>query len=168
MLQKSIWGWITLAVKRYAKANNIYKRDQCNPDDTSTYLQYFDANNLYGRVMIQKLPIHRFAWEKKTNDFTPEKVDKMVEKDKKGCTLKIDVDYLKELHQKHNEPPILVERMKFGKVQKLVANFKYKKTYVVHIKILLKQWSMDRNWKHYVGLLELNKVVGWSLYHAKY
>ena len=62
MFEKGIRGGITLAVKRYAKTNNKYMKDQYNPDEKSTYLQYLDVNNLYGWAMIQKLPTHGFSW----------------------------------------------------------------------------------------------------------
>ena len=62
MFEKGIRGGITLAVKRYAKTNNKYMKDQYNPDEKSTYLQYLDVNNLYGWAMIQKLPTHGFPW----------------------------------------------------------------------------------------------------------
>ena len=48
MVEKSIRGGITQAVKRYAKCNNKYVKDLCNPDELSIYLQYVDVNNLYG------------------------------------------------------------------------------------------------------------------------
>ena len=48
MVEKGIWDGITQAVKRYAKTNNKYVKDLYNPDEKSIYLQYFDANNLYG------------------------------------------------------------------------------------------------------------------------
>ena len=60
MDNKGIWGGITQAVKRYAKANNKYMKDLNNPDEESIYLQYLDANNLYEWAMIQKLPAHGF------------------------------------------------------------------------------------------------------------
>ena len=48
MVEKGIRGGITQAVKRFAKANNKYMKDLHNPDEKSLYLQYLDANNLYG------------------------------------------------------------------------------------------------------------------------
>ena len=46
MLEKGIRGGITQAVKRYAKASNKYMKEEYNPVEKSTYLQYLDANNL--------------------------------------------------------------------------------------------------------------------------
>ena len=129
MDNKGIWGGITQAVKRYAKANN-YMKNLHNCDEQSIYLQYLDANNLYRWAMVQNLPTHGFKW-KKGEDFTPEKINKL-----KGYLLEDDVEYPKGLHQNHNELPFLTERMKIGRAEKLVTNLKDKKGYVVHIKAL--------------------------------
>ena len=88
MVEKGIRGGITEAVKRYAKANNKYMKDLYNPDELSTYLQYVDANNLYGWAMINNLPTHRFRW-KNGEDFTPEKIDELVKKDKRRYLLEV-------------------------------------------------------------------------------
>ena len=55
MVEKGIWGGITQAVKRYARANNKYMKDLYNPNEKSIYLQYLDANNLYVWAMVQNL-----------------------------------------------------------------------------------------------------------------
>ena len=86
-------------------------KDLCNLDELSIYVQYVDINNEYGWVIINNLPTHRFLW-KKVEDFTPEKVDELVKKDKRGYLLEIDVKYPKELHENYNEVPFLVEKMK--------------------------------------------------------
>ena len=83
--------------------------------------------------MINNLPTHGFLW-KKVDDFTPEKIDKLVKKDNRGYILEVDVKYPKDLHENHNELLFLVERMKTGREEKLVPNLKDKKGYVVHIK----------------------------------
>ena len=81
MVEKDIRRGITQAVKRYAKANIKYLKDLYNPDEKSICLQYLDANNLNGWAVVQNLPTHRFLW-KKAEDFTPEKTDELVKKDK--------------------------------------------------------------------------------------
>ena len=47
MFERGIRGGITHISKRYAVANNKYMKDY-NPDEESSYIQYLDANNLYG------------------------------------------------------------------------------------------------------------------------
>ena len=126
IVEKGFWGGITQAGKRYARANDKYMKDLYNPDEKSMYLQYLGANNLYGWAMVQKLPTHRFLW-KKAEDFTPEKIDKLVKKDKRGYLLEVDAEYPKELHESHNELPFLAERMKIGREEILVPNPKDKK-----------------------------------------
>ena len=113
----------------------IIRKDLYNPDEESIYLQYVDINNEYGWAMVQKLPTNGFLW-KKGEDFTPEKIDELVKKGMKGYLLEVDVEYPKELHENHNELPFLAERMKTGKVEKLVTKVKDKKGYTVHIKTL--------------------------------
>ena len=85
-------------------------KDLYNPDEERIYLQYLDANNLYGRAMVQNLPAHRFLW-KKVKDFTLKKIDELLKKDKRGYLLEVDVEYPKELHENHNELSFLAERM---------------------------------------------------------
>ena len=82
IVEKSIRGRITQVVKRYARANNKYMKDLYNPEKDSIYLQYVDANNINRWAMVQNLRTHRFLW-KKAEDFTPEKIDKLVKKDKR-------------------------------------------------------------------------------------
>ena len=77
--------------------------------------------------MAQKLPSQGFQWKKKVEEFTPEKVDELVRKDKEGYLPEVDVEYPKKLHENHNELPFLAEKMIISKVEKLVPNLKYKK-----------------------------------------
>ena len=47
MVEKGIRGGICHAIHRYVKANNKYMKDY-NEDEEESFLQYLDANNLYG------------------------------------------------------------------------------------------------------------------------
>ena len=92
MVEKGIRGGITQAVKCYAKANNKYMKDLFDLDEESIYLEYVDANNLYGWGMVQNLLTHGFLW-KETGDFTPEKIDELFKKNKRGYLLEVYVKY---------------------------------------------------------------------------
>ena len=61
MIEEGIRGGICHAVHRYAKANNRYMKNYDKSKEPS-YIQYLDANNLYGAAICEKLPINRFKW----------------------------------------------------------------------------------------------------------
>ena len=60
-IEEVIRGGICHAVHRYAKANNRYMKDYDESKEPS-YIQYLDANNLYGAAISEKLPINGFKW----------------------------------------------------------------------------------------------------------
>ena len=62
MFKRGIRGGITQAVHRYAWANNKYMGDLYDPNRESSYIQYLNANNLYGWAMSQPLPTSKFKW----------------------------------------------------------------------------------------------------------
>ena len=70
-------------------------KSQYNTNNTKTYLQYLDPNKFHGWEINQKLPTHGFAWEKKVNDFIPEKTDQPTKKSGEDYILEVDVEYLK-------------------------------------------------------------------------
>ena len=70
MIEEGIRGGICHAVLCYAKANNEYMKDY-DESKESSYIQYLDADNLYGAAMSEKLPINGFKW---VNDIS--KIDK--------------------------------------------------------------------------------------------
>ena len=136
MIEEGIRGGTCHAVHRYAKANNKYMKNY-DESKESSYIQYLDANNLYGAAMSEKLPINGFKW---VNDIS--RINKKFVKsyDKKIVTkviylkqmLIIQVNYINYI----SDMPFLPEKMKIDKTQKLVCNLRDKKKYVVHISIL--------------------------------
>ena len=52
------------AIHRYAKASNKYMKNY-DKKEGSSFLEFQDANNLYGWAMFQKLPVRGFKWKKK-------------------------------------------------------------------------------------------------------
>ena len=133
MFEQGIRGGITHISKRYAEANNKYMKnfDKTKP---STFIQYLDANNLYGWAMSQKLPTHGFKWI----DVNIPKVLKLMEKKdtKQGYLFEVDLDYPPSLWKSHNDYPLAPERMKIDKVDKLICSFLPKNNYVLHYKNL--------------------------------
>jgi len=48
MIEKGIRGKVSTIPTRYAKENSKYMNPKCNPDEESKFMQYLDANYLYG------------------------------------------------------------------------------------------------------------------------
>ena len=77
MVENGVRGGICPAPHRYAKANNKYTNNY-NEDIERSYIAYLDANNLYGWVMSQKLPVNSFIWVKNFSKFN-EDLKNMIE-----------------------------------------------------------------------------------------
>ena len=142
MVEKGIRGGICHAVHRYTKAGNKYMKNY-NKNKESLYLQYLDANNLYGWAMSQKLPVNGFKWEKNTSKYN-EKVIKSYDGDSnRGYILEEDLKNPKNLHDLHSDLPLLPERMRINKCNKLVCNLYDKNKCCTHnsIKTNIKPWT---------------------------
>ena len=123
MVEEGIRGGVSMISNRYAKANNKYMGDKFNSNELSTYIQYLDANNLYGWAMSKPLPTHGFKWMKDSELNIWEKT---------SCILEVDLEYPKELHDLHNDYPLAPEQIEVNKTKKLIPNLWDKKNYVIH------------------------------------
>ena len=82
--------------------------------------------------MSQPLPTGRFRWV----SIEPNKVGKLAARTDKGYLLEVDVSYLRDVHDSHNDLPFMCERLKIGGVEKLVPNLHDEENYVIHIQVL--------------------------------
>ena len=137
MFERGIRGGITQSVHRWVAANNPYMGSDYDKSKPTKYLQYLDANNLYGWAKSQPLPTGEFRWVEFREDRSPKTiVEELVMKKDRGYLLEVDVRYPKKLHNYHNDLPFMCEKMKINGVEKLVPNLYYKRKYVIHIKAL--------------------------------
>ena len=103
----------------------------------SPYIEYLDANNLYGWAMSQKLLVKGFKWVKwkKLSKFYEDFIKNYDENSNKGYFLEVDIDYPKQLFILHKDLPFSPESKKVNKVEKLICSIEDKKKYVFHIRV---------------------------------
>ena len=120
-MKKRIRGGICHAIHRYVKDSNKYMKDY-DKNKESSYLKYWDVNNLYGWAMSQKLPVDKFEWIEDTSPFNEDFIKNYNEESDEGYFVEVDIQYPEKLHELHNELPLLPERIKLKKFEKLVTN----------------------------------------------
>ena len=135
MIEKRIRGRICRSAHRYAEANNKYTKDY-NPDNESLFLEYQDANNLYGYAMSKKLPIDEFKWSENLSLYAEEYIKNYNEDSDYSAILEVDVHYAFMLWREHRDLPLLPTREKIDGGEKLITRFGDRKKYVVHIAAL--------------------------------
>ncbi|GBN91024.1 hypothetical protein AVEN_195498-1, partial [Araneus ventricosus] len=163
-VEKGIRGGVAMISHRFASANNPHLPSY-DPTSSNSFIMYWDANNLYGWAMSQRLPTHEFSWSQEPVDYLniPDDSDE-------GYILEVDLEYPPELHHQHNCYPLAPEkttvnhseysnyakeiltRLNLPKCKpsvKLIPNLRNKEKYVIYY----------RNLKFYVKLgLKVTKV----------
>ncbi|XP_039311000.1 uncharacterized protein LOC120358987 isoform X2 [Solenopsis invicta] len=133
-IERGTRGGLSQCSNRYAQANNKYMKSY-NPSKSSSYLMYFDVNNLYGWAMCQPLPYKDFRW---VDDVTNFNFMDIALDSPTGYILEIDLEYPQHLHDAHIDLSFCPMRDKPpGKRQdKLLATLYDKKRYVIHYRNL--------------------------------
>ena len=106
------------------KANNKCMKDY-DKNTKSSYLIYWDVNNVHGWAMSQKLPVDGFAWNENASQFNEDFIKNFDVNGHIAYFLLFNVKYPEQLHETTNDLPFLLspERMETGKLQKLEYSF---------------------------------------------
>ncbi|XP_011858376.1 PREDICTED: uncharacterized protein LOC105555932 [Vollenhovia emeryi] len=152
-VERGVRGGLSQCSHRYARANNKYLASH-DPLQASTYLMYYDVNNLYGWAMCESLPYARFQW---VDDANAESLDVMaVTADSDiGYILEVDLAYPRELHDVHADLPFCPLRAPPpGKVtEKLLATLHDKSRYVIHYR------NLQQCVRHGLRILKIHRVL---------
>ena len=173
IIEAGLRGGMTQTTCKKVEANNKYMGSDYDSGKESSYINYLDANNLYGLSMIQKLPYRSLKWDDKITE------DDIINYDngRTGYILEVDLEYPKELHDLHNDYPLAPEVMnvksnmlsekqveiyklingskepKDEKTKKLILNLNDKSKYAVHIRTL--QFYL----KHGLKLKKIHRAI---------
>ena len=110
MVEQGIRDGIFHAIHRYAKANNKHMKNY-DKNEESSFLEYLDANNLYGWTVSQPLPVDGFDWVKNFSKIDEDFIKNYDEDSDKGYIFDVDIEYPRELHDLRSDLPFLPERM---------------------------------------------------------
>ena len=144
--EKGTRGGVSYISKRYSKASNRYLKSYDTKQE-SKHIIYLDANNLYGYAISKFIPTGLKWIDPKEFD-----LNKYTSNSSKGCVLKVDLEYPKELQNFHNDYPLAPDKIKIKRemlsdyqlkiadpynilidnVKKLVPKFFDKEKYVIH------------------------------------
>ena len=109
-LKKGIRGGLSMVVKRYSKANNPNLSGYVS-SAPHVYILDLDANNLYGKAMLEALPYSGFRWMGR-EELTQERIMGMSPTGEDGCFVECTLDYPKALHEWHSDYPLAPEKVK--------------------------------------------------------
>ena len=147
-------GGISNICHRHATSNHP-SMDKYNENEEPRTLTYQDANSPYSWAMSQMLPLKSFKWTSSEIDIL-----NFLEASELGYILEVDLEYPKELHDKHNLYPLAPEHVQVNDNMLSPFQRKYfplirgsvlhsKEKYVVH----------NRNLQWYVSLgMKIKKI----------
>ena len=79
-----------------------------DPPKPSKFISYLDINNFYGWGMSDYLPYSGFKWLKNVDNLD---VNLISENSSIGYILEVELEYPDELHELHNNYPLVPEKL---------------------------------------------------------
>ena len=104
--EKGMGGRVSYISSRYSESNNKYLKS-FDPKQESKYIIYLDANNLYHYAMSTLFLTKGFKWAD-PKDFD---LNKYTSNSLKGCVVKVDLEYPKDLQELHNDYPLASDKI---------------------------------------------------------
>lgn len=154
-LKNGIRGGMSMVVKRFSRANHPYLQSY-DPSKPIKYILYLDANNLYGKAMMERLPTKNFEWMSE-DELNLQYILGLGDEGDIGCIVECDMLYPQSLHSLHEDYPLAPEKCKIHfdclspvargicekhnlkkstNSEKLMTTFFKKERYVLHYKAL--------------------------------
>lgn len=106
-IESIIRGGISIICRGHSEAKNKFLKSY-DPSKPSTNIMYLDAYNLFGHSVIQLLPTKIFDWVipknlNLSNSFDDSSIAPFLE---------LDLNYIDELHDLHNNYPLAPQKRK--------------------------------------------------------
>ena len=117
-------GEVSYINKRYSKTNNKYCPDY-DKEKSEKCIIYLDMSNLYGCAMSQYLPYSNFKWIKNIDQIKQKLMD-IKSNSSTGYILEVDLEYLQELHDIHNDYPLAPGKINIPK--EWLSDYYYRKS----------------------------------------
>lgn len=153
-IEKGIRGGLSQCSNRFGEANNRFMGDCFDPQKPTSFLMYFDVNNLYGTAMSASLPTGNFHW---VDDIYSENILNTPDDAEHGYILEVDLDYPKCLFKDHKDLPVCPERIipptSTSRHPKLLTTLFSKKNYIIHYQTLKQVMGLG------LKLIKIHKVL---------
>ena len=94
---------------------------ESDKDKESSYVNYWDVNNLYGWAISQNSLVNGFNCFNNLSEFNEDFIKSYSEKSNEGYFFRNDVQYPENFHEPHNDLPFLHTIKKFDKFKKSKA-----------------------------------------------
>ena len=139
IIEKGVRGGRCEPIFIRAKANNKYINPNFNKNkDIESHIVSLDVNSLYPTAMSYKLQYGKFKYDENTSIYIDEHIMNIDTTCNYFYVFVVDIDYPKELHDEHEELPLLVDQKTppNHKVKKLISDLSDKKNYTISIHML--------------------------------